>query len=119
MENGISQVKVERLSLTYFILSATENINTKYRSLKVMSKIENWELAKLQHHVDTLPVRLHIVSDDPDGLKGINQEKIAKEQYEAAVAFGEELKTKQIVKLFTYNEIVCVLYLRGLYCCVK
>ena len=30
---GISQVKVERLSLTDFILSATENINTKYRSL--------------------------------------------------------------------------------------
>lgn len=53
-------------------------INTRYRSVKVMSKVEEWELAKLQHHVDTLPVRLHIVSDDPDGLKGINQEKLAK-----------------------------------------
>ena len=53
-------------------------INTRYRSLKVMGKVEEWEIAKLQHQVDTLPVRLHIVSDDPDGLKGINQEKLAK-----------------------------------------
>ena len=29
-------------------------------------------------------------------LQKANEEKIAKEQYEAAVAFGEELKTKQI-----------------------
>ena len=30
-------------------------------------------------------------------LQKANEEKVAKEQYEAAVAFGEELKTKQIV----------------------
>lgn len=30
-------------------------------------------------------------------LQKAHEEKIAKEQYEAAVAFGEELKTKQIV----------------------
>ena len=30
-------------------------------------------------------------------LQKANEEKLAKEQYEAAVAFGEELKTKQIV----------------------
>ena len=29
--------------------------------------------------------------------KAAVEEKVAKEQYEAAVAFGEELKTKQIV----------------------
>jgi large subunit ribosomal protein L9 len=30
-------------------------------------------------------------------LQKANEEKLAKEQYEAAVAFGEDLKTKQIV----------------------
>lgn len=30
-------------------------------------------------------------------LKKAHQEKLAKEQYEAALAFGEELKTKQVV----------------------
>ena len=72
-------------------------VNTKYRSLKVMSKIENWELAKLQHHVDTLPVRLHIVSDDPDGLKGINQDKIAKAskvRYPITKPYSDQMKSR-------------------------
>ena len=53
-------------------------INTRYRSVKVMSKVEKWELEKLEHQIETNPVRLHIVSTDPDGMKGVNQEKIAK-----------------------------------------
>ena len=53
-------------------------INTRYRSIKVMSKVEEWELMKLEHQIKTNPVRLHIVSTDPDGMKGVNQEKIAK-----------------------------------------
>ncbi len=53
-------------------------INARYRSVKVMAKVHEWELAKLEHHCRTKPVRLHIVSDDPDGSKGINQEKLAK-----------------------------------------
>ena len=53
-------------------------INTRYRSIKVMSKVEEWELAKLDHYIKTNPVRLHIVSSDPDGMKGVNQEKLAK-----------------------------------------
>ncbi len=53
-------------------------INVRYRSLKTMSTIEDWELEKIKHRVKTLPCMLYITSEDPDGLKGINQAKMAK-----------------------------------------
>ena len=43
-----------------------------------MSRVEGWEKARLQHYVDTLPCEISLLSADPDGLKGVNQEKIAK-----------------------------------------
>lgn len=52
-------------------------LHYKYRSLETLSTIENWEIEKMKHRVDVLPARIHIVSDDPDGLKGVDQKKIA------------------------------------------
>ncbi len=53
-------------------------INVRYRSLATMSTIPEWQLAKLRHAAEVLPAQIHIASADPDGLKGINQAKIAK-----------------------------------------
>ena len=53
-------------------------IHTRYRSLKVMSEVAEWQKAKMQRQVDVLPCRIHIVSEDPDGLKGMNIQKLAK-----------------------------------------
>ena len=53
-------------------------IHTRYRSLKVMSEVPEWQKAKMQRQVDVLPCRIHIVSEDPDGLKGMNIQKLAK-----------------------------------------
>ncbi len=53
-------------------------LHVRHRTLTTMGKIEEWEKARLQHYVDVLPCRIYLVSEDPDGLKGINQEKMAK-----------------------------------------
>ncbi len=55
-----------------------EKMNVSYRSLKTLSHVEEWEKAKWQHKVDRLPCMLYLVSEDPDGLCGMNQEKNAK-----------------------------------------
>jgi aminopeptidase len=55
-------------------------INVRHRSLKNMSLVEDFERAKLQYRVDKNPCMLYLLSDDPDGLKGVNQEKMAKAQ---------------------------------------
>ena len=55
-------------------------LNYRYRSLKTLSTIEKWEVERLEHRLKALPAMIYIESDDPDGLKGINQEKMAKSQ---------------------------------------
>ena len=57
-------------------------INVKYRSLKTLSTIEKWEIERLEHRLKTLPVMIYLLSEDPDGLKGINQKKYSKSSQE-------------------------------------
>ncbi len=53
-------------------------LNYQKRTLTTLSKMEEWEVAKLKHRAETLPVCIYLESDDPDGLKGINQAKVSK-----------------------------------------
>ncbi len=55
-------------------------LHYRYRSLKTLSKLEDWEVSRLEHRATTLPAMIYIESDDPDGLAGINQVKMAKAQ---------------------------------------
>lgn len=69
---GAKKVKVE------FRYQPLEKLHVRHQTVTTMAKVEEWEKARLQHYVDTLPCRIYLDSDDPDGLKGINQEKMAK-----------------------------------------
>ena len=69
---GARKVKVE------FDYQPLYKLDVRHQTVTTLSKVEEWEKARLQHYVDTLPVRIMLDSDDPDGLKGINQGKIAK-----------------------------------------
>ena len=69
---GARKVKVE------FDYQPLYKLDVRHQTVTTMAKVEEWEKARLQHYVDTLPVRIMLDSDDPDGLKGINQGKIAK-----------------------------------------
>ena len=53
-------------------------VNQQKCSLKTLSHMENWEIEKLRHQAETLPVCIYLESDDPDGLKGVNQAKVSK-----------------------------------------
>ena len=47
------------------------------RSLESLSTVETWEREKLAHRASTLPAMIHILSEDPDGLDGMDQQKNA------------------------------------------
>ncbi|MBR5547323.1 MAG: aminopeptidase [Clostridia bacterium] len=53
-------------------------LHVRHQSVKKLSAVEKWEEEKMQHYVDTLPCRIYLDSEDPDGLKGINSQKMAK-----------------------------------------
>ena len=55
-----------------------QKYHVRHRSLKTLSTLDDWEVAKLEHYAETLPCRIYLISEDPDGLCGINQEKNAK-----------------------------------------
>lgn len=50
----------------------------KYCSEKTLGTLEDWQVEKWNWQADTLPAKIYLKSDDPDGLKGINQRKYAK-----------------------------------------
>ncbi len=69
---GAKKVKVE------FDYQPLEKLHVRHQTVTTLSKVEEWEKARLQHYTDTLPCRIYLASEDPDGLKGINQGKLAK-----------------------------------------
>ena len=53
-------------------------IHVRYKTVKVLGEVPEWEKARRQHMVDVVPCVIHLISEDPDGLKGMNMEKVAK-----------------------------------------
>ena len=47
-----------------------QKLHYRYRTLTTLGKVENYEEARWQHYVDTIPCRIYLVSEDPDGLCG-------------------------------------------------
>lgn len=47
----------------------------KYQTLEKLSKVEKWEEEKMKYAAETLPAMIYLLSDDPDGLAGIDFEK--------------------------------------------
>ena len=48
----------------------------KYQSQDTLSKTEKWEIEKWELKKKELPAMLYLESSDPDGLKGVDQEKL-------------------------------------------
>lgn len=55
-----------------------EKLHYRYCGLKTLGTVEQWQKEKQELQCQLLPCRIYLESDDPDGLKGINQEKMAK-----------------------------------------
>ncbi|MBR4496541.1 MAG: aminopeptidase [Acholeplasmatales bacterium] len=51
-------------------------LHYKYQKAKTLGEVTDWRKAKLQYEVETLPARIHIESNDPDALNGLDQDKI-------------------------------------------
>ena len=69
---GARMVRVE------FFHQPLYKLDVRHQSVTTLSTVQEWEKARFQHYVDALPCRIYLASEDPDGLKGINQEKMVK-----------------------------------------
>ena len=74
-----------------------KKIHYRNMSVKNLSKMENWQVEKLKWRAEKLPSMIYIISEDPDGQKGINQEKVAKSfaaRYKVAKPFIDAMESK-------------------------
>ena len=55
-----------------------QKIHTRYQSVKTLGQVKQWQKVRQEHYCEALPCRIHLISEDPDGLKGVNMEKVAK-----------------------------------------
>lgn len=72
-------------------------LSYRKRSVRTLSKVEDWEIEKLRWKTDVLPVQIYLESDDPDGLKGINQAKISKSsqaRYKVTKPFRDAMENR-------------------------
>ena len=75
-----------------------QKLHVRYQSVKTLGTVEAWEEARLQHYVDILPCRIHLISEDPDGLKGVNLEKMAKGRqavYQVVKPYADQRQNKE------------------------
>ncbi|HAN42213.1 MAG TPA: hypothetical protein DCP98_02155 [Sphaerochaeta sp.] len=62
-----------------------------------MSTMEKWEEERWQHNVDVIPCRIYIESEDPDGLKGVDMNKVQKARqalYPTIRKYRDQLENK-------------------------
>ncbi|MBQ3572792.1 MAG: aminopeptidase [Clostridia bacterium] len=69
---GAKEVTVE------WSYSPLTKLHYKKRSLKTLSEVKDWEIERLKYREESLPVLIALSGDDPDGMKGIDQEKLSK-----------------------------------------
>ena len=55
-------------------------LHYRYQTVKTLGTVKEWEMARQEFYCDVLPARIYLMSEDPDGLKGVNMEKMTKAQ---------------------------------------
>ena len=68
---GASKVHVD---WTYQPLTRSD---VRYCKSGVLGALDDWQIKKWEHQADVLPCKIYLLSEDPDGLSGINQKKYA------------------------------------------
>ena len=72
-------------------------IHVRGRKLSVLGRVEKWEEERLRHYTEIVPCRIYLISEDPDGLRGINLKKYAKGQqmrYQVIKPYRDQLNDK-------------------------
>ncbi len=88
---GASKVTVD---FTYEPLMRS---HVRYCSAKVLGRLEEWQIKRWEHQVDILPCKIYLMSEDPDALDGIDQQKYAR-------AMAERSKTIKPIRAKMENK---------------
>ncbi|MBQ8352462.1 MAG: aminopeptidase [Clostridia bacterium] len=74
-----------------------EKLSSGYRSLESLSSMKPWNLAKWEYKAEKYACRLFLDSEDPDGMKGVDQDKMSAARralYPIIKPFREKMENK-------------------------
>lgn len=74
-----------------------EKLHARHQSVKTLSELTGYEEARWKHYVEKLPCRIYLDSEDPDGLKGVNQKKLAEarqRKYPLIKAYRDKIENR-------------------------
>ena len=88
---GASRVVVD------FDYTPLAKLHYKYCSVETLGNLTGYQKARREHYVEKIPCRIYLESADPDGLKGIDQNKVLKIQqmiYPQVKGYEDALENK-------------------------
>ena len=88
---GASRVDVE------WSFQPVTKLHFRHQTQKSLNKVQVWQEEKMKLMAEELPCRIFIISEDPDGLKGVNQTKMQKAriaQYPIIKPYREAIENK-------------------------
>jgi aminopeptidase len=57
-------------------MQSITKLSYEHETLDTLAEVKKWQKEKIKSYQNDLPCMIHIISDDPDGLKGIDQQKV-------------------------------------------
>ncbi len=74
-----------------------DKIHINNRSAETLERVEDWEVKKAEYRRDTLPCMVYLLSEDPDGMEGVDREKYAlrsRARYKKLKAIQDAMENK-------------------------
>ena len=53
-------------------------LHSRYQNVKTLGEVPKWAEERQAHWCETMPARIHLISEDPDGLKKARMDKLSK-----------------------------------------
>ena len=72
-------------------------VDNKYCAVETLGTLTSYQKARWEYYVEKIPCRIYIDSDDPDGLRGVDQDKMLKVQqmrYPQIKAYRDKLENR-------------------------
>ena len=72
-------------------------VDNKFCSVETLGTLTNYQKARWDYYIEKIPCRIYLDSDDPDGLRGIDQDKMLKVQqmrYPQIKAYRDKLENR-------------------------
>ena len=77
----------------------------RHQSVKKLCEVPDWYVERAKHDSEILPARIALLSQDPDGLASVNQDKLAK----ASIAISRKIKPYRDAMDNKHQWLVCAI----------